>query len=195
VPHPAIEPKHPSSLRQRALSRLTNASGTLASRDSASAALSVLHELASSPATAADALALLHELQVHQVEVDLQDEELRQSRAELEAELSHQIALYEQAPVGLLTVDHQALVVQLNLPAAQLLGLDRQSLTGQALTGLLAPASADALRTLMGRRRAGVSGPACTLQLVSGEASPRLVQANAHFDPATQLFALALMAV
>jgi hypothetical protein len=72
-------------LRRRALAQLRVPAGSHEARLNSSAALGVLHELASSPSTAEAALALLHELQVHQVELDLQDEELRRSRAELEA--------------------------------------------------------------------------------------------------------------
>jgi len=59
----------------------------------ASAAFGVLYELASSPSTAPDALALLHELQVHQVEVDLQDEELRHARVEFNSTITPRLAI------------------------------------------------------------------------------------------------------
>ena len=88
----------------------------------ATAAYGVLHELASSPTTAADALALLHELQVHQVELDLQAEELRASRMELEAALRRQIQLYDAAPVGHATIDPSCTLLELNLTGAAMLG-------------------------------------------------------------------------
>jgi len=84
---PAIASEHLAKLRLRAASRLPGAAGAKGAAGGATDALAVLHELASSPATAADALALLHELQVHQIELQLQDEELRRSRAELESAL------------------------------------------------------------------------------------------------------------
>ena len=74
-------------LRVRAASRLKSTDAAKESTTRATHSMAVLHALASSPATAADALAVLHELQVHQVEVDLQAEELRESRTELEAAL------------------------------------------------------------------------------------------------------------
>src|ERR1700679_1938271 len=88
-----------AALRARAVVRLTGTEGSHESWMKASAASQVLHDLASSPSTAAAAMALLHELQVHQVEVDLQDEELRRSCAELESTLTRQIQLYDFAPV------------------------------------------------------------------------------------------------
>ena len=87
-------------LRARAVKRLTGANGSHDSGLKAPPAFLVLHDLASSPATAAAAIALLHELQVHQVEVDMQAEELRRSGAELESTLNRQVQLYDFAPIG-----------------------------------------------------------------------------------------------
>ncbi len=89
-----------ADLRLSALKRLTGQAGSHETRLDASAAFGVLYELASSPSTAASALALLHELQVYQVELELQDEELRRSRAELEATLMRQVQIYDFAPVA-----------------------------------------------------------------------------------------------
>ncbi len=94
-------PNRRDALRSRAVAHLKGSEARL----DGSPALRVLYDLASSPSTAPDALALLHELQVHQVEVDLQDEELRRSRAEMESSLNRQVQLYDYAPVGCFTLD------------------------------------------------------------------------------------------
>ncbi len=117
-----------ADLRLRALSRL-NGGGRIGQKG-ASDALVVLFELASSPSTADDALALLHELQVHQVKLELQDEELRSSRAELETALGRQVELYDAAPVGSFSVDTKAVLYELNLTGARLLGFEREELLG-----------------------------------------------------------------
>ena len=106
------------SLRQRAETRVSAGSATVGGLTNASAALGVLLELASTPSTASDALALLHELQVHQVELDLQDEELRGTRDELEVALRRQVALYDHAPVGYLTIDTGTVMHELNLTSS-----------------------------------------------------------------------------
>ncbi len=172
-----------ADLRLRALSRLASRRGSDDKRAGAAEALGVLFELASQPSTAGDALALLHELQVHQVELDLQDEELRGSRAELEAALARQIELYDFAPVGCFTVDAETLVCELNLTGAGLLGFERDALLGRALDSFLGPRSADAFRTLLARVGAGHRGEVCALELVGSAGRPRLVQASAAADP------------
>jgi len=77
---------------------------------------------------------LLHELQVHQVEVELQNEELCQTRDKLEAALDSSLAqyadLYEFAPTSYLTLDSPGIILRANLAAATLLGIERSSLLG-----------------------------------------------------------------
>lgn len=77
---------------------------------------------------------LLHELQVHQVELEMQNENLRQSQAELEAAHARYFDLYDLAPVGYVTLSERGLILQANLTAATLLGLTRSALTKQLLT-------------------------------------------------------------
>ena len=91
----------------------------------------MLHRLASSPETAIEALSLLHELQVYQVELALQDEELRASRVELELLVKRQLQLYDASPAGSLTIDQMTVITELNLAAARLLGLKRAAAIGR----------------------------------------------------------------
>ena len=71
---------------------------------------------------------LLHELQVHQIELEMQNEELRESQIALEIVRSRYFDLYDMAPVGYLTLNRHSLIQQANLTVATMLGTNRQSL-------------------------------------------------------------------
>ena len=168
-----------SNLRSRAVVRLRGQDA----RSDAATALGVLYELASSPEGAPDALALLHELQVHQVEVDLQDEELRRSRDELESLLTRQLQMYDAAPVAQLTLDGEVGIVQLNRTAAAALGADGDSLRGLKLDSLLDPGSAATLHQMLGRLSARTSTAYAELHLMPGAGGEmRRIHASASLD-------------
>jgi len=182
-----------SDLRLRALARVSGRGTPEAARDSTLAALRVLHDLASSPATAADALALLHELQVHQVELDLQEENLRGSLADMEAALSRQTQLYECAPVGYCTVDAGTGIHELNPAGAELLGFERDALLGRSLENYLAPHSVIALHAALARLAKGGRRESCTLQLLSHNGAARNVRAGVAADPDGRRFLIAFL--
>lgn len=82
---------------------------------------------------AADVQQLVHELQVHQIELNAQNDELRRTQLELEAVRDRYRDLYDFAPVAHLTMDTHGTIVEANLRATALLGSDRQKLIGQPL--------------------------------------------------------------
>ena len=135
-----------SGLRERATNQLTQGVRSDLSRASTSEAMAALFQLASSPSTAGDALALLHELQVHQVEVDMQHEELLQSRADLENHLARQTNLVERAPAAFLVLDEAGVVCEINQAGVRLLAAARNDVLGQSFTRFLSPASNSQLK-------------------------------------------------
>jgi PAS domain S-box-containing protein len=78
-----------------------------------------------------DVLPLLHELEVHQVELEVQNEELRRTRAEVEASLERLTDLYDFAPVGYCTLAKGGAIREVNLAGARLLGFERAGLVGK----------------------------------------------------------------
>lgn len=180
-------------LRLRALERLKGTEGSPKSRQSASEALGVLFEMASKPATAGSALALLHELQVHQEELDLQDEELRRSRAEVETALRRQMQLYDHSPIAYFTVDHSAALRELNQAGAALIGCGRDQLLGRTLLSFLEPRSAADLQGMLARLSDDNPSVSSTLQFAMEGRSSHAVRAYAKRDPAGGGFLLAFV--
>ncbi|MFH1809432.1 MAG: ATP-binding protein [Pseudomonadota bacterium] len=100
-----------------------------------------------SPAAAAEspeqAAALLHELRVHQIELELQNEELRQAQVELEASRARYFDLFDLAPVGYLSLSDTGTILEANLTAAGLLGVARGELVHRMTTHFVLPADQD----------------------------------------------------
>jgi PAS domain S-box-containing protein len=110
-------------------------------RRRAEARLKGRHAHRSPPRTEADTHRLLHELQVHQIELELQNAELQEARDKGEILLETYTDLYDFAPVGYFSVDEQGLILEVNLTGAALLGVERSRLINQRLQGFVDPAS------------------------------------------------------
>jgi PAS domain S-box-containing protein len=79
----------------------------------------------------------LQELRVHQIELEMQNEELRRAQAELDAARARYFDLYDLAPVGYCTLSEQGLIREANLTAAGLLGVARGALVKQPISQLI----------------------------------------------------------
>jgi PAS domain S-box-containing protein len=71
---------------------------------------------------------LVHELQVHQIELEMQNEELNRAKLETEVALKKYTDLYDFAPLGLFTLDENKLIREVNFAGSELLGMERRRL-------------------------------------------------------------------
>ena len=84
---------------------------------------------------------LVHELSVYQIELEMQNEELRRSQEQLEESRSEYAELYDFAPVGYLTFDKTGLITRANLTACSLLGIERSHLVKKPFALFIHPDS------------------------------------------------------
>jgi PAS domain S-box-containing protein len=80
-----------------------------------------------------DAQSVIQELRLHQIELEMQNEELRHMQHELETSREKYFALYDLAPVGYITLDEKGIIMEANLTSAVLLGEERSNLVRQPL--------------------------------------------------------------
>ncbi|MEW8492965.1 MAG: EAL domain-containing protein [Candidatus Thiodiazotropha taylori] len=95
----------------------------------------------------ADRDRLLQDLHVHQIELELQNEELRQSQAKLEFTHQQYLDLYNEAPVGYASLDDSGLIIRSNQMLASMLGMEKYSLTGKALAEFMLPIDQNIFRS------------------------------------------------
>jgi PAS domain S-box-containing protein len=117
--------------------------------------------------TDVDTQKLIHELRVHQIELELQNEELRQAQAELAQSRDRYLELYDYAPIGYFTLDKKGLIKGVNLAGAELLGLERARLIRKRFSSFIAPGFQDTFYFHRKRVLASQGKQVCELVLVS----------------------------
>ena len=100
---------------------------------------------------------LLHELQVHQIELEMQNEQMRDIQTQLEESRSRYRELYDFAPVGYVSLDKFGLIHEANLTAATLLNVSRAALIGRQIQSFMDRESADALHLFL-QKTSGTPG-------------------------------------
>lgn len=86
---------------------------------------------------------IIHELRVHQIELELQNEELRRAQMELDAVRTRYFDLYDLAPVGYFTISTKGIIKEVNLTATTLLGVVREEMDGQPFSRFIFPEDLD----------------------------------------------------
>ena len=74
---------------------------------------------------------LVHELEVHQIELKMQNDELRRIQGELENSRDKYSHLYDFAPVGYFTTSEKGIIEEINLTCADMIGIERSTLIGK----------------------------------------------------------------
>ena len=92
-----------------------------------------------------EAQRLIHELRVHQIELEMQNDELRRVQGELEASRDRYSDLYDFAPVGYLAISEKGLILEANLTVTEMLGVERGRLIGQSLSRFVVAEDEDVL--------------------------------------------------
>jgi len=129
--------------------------------------------------TAEDAARLVHELQVHQIELEMQNEELRQARATADALLAQYTDLYDFAPVGYLTLDGEGTIRQVNLTGARLFGVERSRLVNRRVGQFVAESDRRAFRDFLENVLASQARQCCEVTLPQEGSRPLAVQIEA----------------
>jgi PAS domain S-box-containing protein len=153
-------PGNASSLRQRAQERLGAAPGGLL------------------PAVS-DPQRLLHELQVHQVELEMQNEQLEASRVWVEAALASYTELFDFAPLPYFTLDRNSTIVEVNLAGARLLGAVRADLLDRRFGLFVAERERRRFNTALGRLFGAPAQGSFEIVLAPRGGAERIVQVEA----------------
>ncbi len=114
----------------------------------------------------ADLVGQIHELQVNQVALKMQNDELREARTGLEDSLRLCTELYDFAPVAFFAFDALGIIRKINLAGARLLGLDRSAATGRSFANLVKVDSREDFERLLASAVSGTGTRSCDIDLL-----------------------------
>ncbi|MHB1309770.1 MAG: histidine kinase, partial [Limisphaerales bacterium] len=135
-------------------------------RQSAEERLKQQRPEAGSDRTEADTQRLLHELQVHQIELEMQNEELLRTGERLESEMEKYSDLYEFAPVGYLTLDPEGAIGEANLTVTTLVGVDRSRLVKRRFQQFVYPGDLPAFTGFLNKIFESQARESCELSIL-----------------------------
>jgi PAS domain S-box-containing protein len=139
-----------------------------------------------SQASVTDAQRLVHELGVHQAELEMQNEELRRVQLELENSRDRLARLYDFAPIGYLTLDAEGVICEANATAARLLGLERRALLQKRLSRFVAAESQEDLYVHRQRVFTTTGLHSCELKMRPNDRAAFIGQLECVVEPTEQ---------
>ena len=113
----------------------------------------------------------VHELLVHQVELEMQNEELRRLQSLLDAERARYFDLFDLAPVGYVTLNPDNLILEANLTAADMVGRPREQLVKQPFSRFILPPDQDIFHLMRKKLREDRTKQKCELRLHKADGS------------------------
>jgi PAS domain S-box-containing protein len=116
-----------------------------------------------------DSQRLRHELEVHQIELEMQNAELKESRDKMERLLEKYEDFYDFAPVGYFSVTESGVIVEVNLTGAALLGVGRSRLINQRLPPFVGATDRPVILAFLKRVFAGAGKQVCEVAIVRGD--------------------------
>lgn len=119
---------------------------------------------------------IIHELQVHQVELQLQNEELLRLQQELEISRDNFSSLYDFAPVSYFTLDSQGIIQETNQMGVEILGVKKGTLLGQRLAHFIHPDDQDLLYLHHRQTRKSLEKQESEIRIVASSGTIRHVQ-------------------
>lgn len=128
----------------------------------------------------ADPRRLLQELQVYQIELEMQNAELRQARDDNEALLDKYFDLYEFAPVGYCTLQPNSKILKLNLGVSNLLGGNRSELNDRFFADFVAPADRSPFAHFLEQVFSTTVQHSCELELLTVDSESLFVKLRAN---------------
>ena len=145
------------------------------------------------PSSEAITQRLLHELQVHQIELEMQNEELRRARDKVETALEKYTEIYDFAPVGYFTLDCNGAVRSANLTTARIVGVERSRLIGRQFGQFIAYDTRPAFNAFLRKVFESRAKDACEVALLREGTDPCFVQIEAVADAAGEECRIALI--
>ena len=142
-----------------------------------------LSERKKSPANETDTLRLIHELEVHQIELEMQNEELIRAQAEAQTLLNQYTELYDFAPVGYCTLMRDGTIQRVNLAGERLFGMQRSKLLKRRFGNFVSPKSLAAFNDFCDQVfLSDNEKEACEVELLNGEKKSIWVYLEAIFN-------------
>ena len=99
--------------------------------------------------TSEELLIINHELTVHQIELEMQQDELLRTRTEMEKSLCRYTELYDSAPTGYMTLDRDTRILEVNLMASKMFGVEHTQLQGHRLQAFIVAEELPILNTMI----------------------------------------------